>query len=48
MPFLVQCVGIYPDMLRLLRSGRCDRLVSLVMQLLLRFRVVRDDRLVRP
>ena len=35
-------------MLRLLRSGRWDRLVSLVMQLLLRFRVVRDVRLVRP
>ena len=35
-------------MLRLLRLGRWDRLVSLVMQLLLRFRVVRDVRLVRP
>ena len=35
-------------MLRLFRSGRWDRLVSLVMQLLLRFRVVRDVRLVRP
>ena len=39
---------IYPDMLRLFRSGSWDRLVSLVMQLLLRFRVVRDVRLVRP